>query len=78
MERLGCPVLVMAGTRDEHTTEAQTRALYAAAREPKQLWLVDGAAHVDLARYDPIGYRRRVLAFFHEHLSSGRASAPST
>jgi len=77
IDRLGCPVLVMAGTRDKDTTEAQTRALYAAAREPKQLWLVNGAAHVDLERFDPVGYRRRVLGFFREHLSSDPASAPS-
>lgn len=78
IDRLGCPVLVIGGTRDEHTTEAQTRALYASAREPKELWLVDGAAHVDLARYDPAGYRRRVLGFFREHLSTDPAAAPSS
>ena len=65
--QLTCPVLVIGGERDEHTTAADTRALFAAAREPKSLWLVPGAAHVDL--YGAAGgeYERRLLAFIESH-----------
>jgi fermentation-respiration switch protein FrsA (DUF1100 family) len=48
---------------DEHTTPAETWALFAKAPEPRQLWMVPGAAHVDLYRVAPEEYRRRVLAF---------------
>ena len=58
-----CPVLVIGGTEDRHTTEADTRRLHAAAREPKELWLIPGAGHVDY--FDAVGptYRARVLEF---------------
>jgi len=60
---LRCPVLVVGGMADRHTTEADTRALYEAAGEPRQLWLIPGVAHVDYL--DAMGdvYRERVLAF---------------
>lgn len=60
---VGCPVFVLGGTADDRTTPEETKRLFSAAREPKQLWLVPGAAHVDLARFAPAEYRRRVLAF---------------
>ena len=64
-----CPVLIISGTRDVHTTAAQTQALFAAANAPKELWLVPGAAHVDLIRYDPRGYEDHVLGFLVRHLT---------
>ena len=39
------PLLVIHGTEDRRITEEQVRELYAAAAEPKSLWLVDGASH---------------------------------
>jgi alpha-beta hydrolase superfamily lysophospholipase len=70
---LRCPVLVAAGAADRHTTEAQTRRLFAAAPEPKQLWLVPGAAHVDLLWHDPAGYRARVLGFLDTYVRPQRS-----
>lgn len=66
--RLGAPVLVLAGDADRHTPLAETRRLYDAAQEPKGLWVVPGAAHVDLYTYAGPEYARRVLAFFAQHL----------
>ena len=60
---LGCPVLVVSGTADTHTTEAETRTLFDAASEPKQLLLFEGADHTDLHAFDPETYEREVLAF---------------
>jgi alpha-beta hydrolase superfamily lysophospholipase len=62
---VGCPVFVLSGTDDRHTTPADTAAMFATAKEPKQLWMVNGAAHVDLYGHDPSGYRDRVLDFLH-------------
>ena len=63
-----CPVLVIGGTEDRHTTESDTRRLYAAARDPKELWLVPGAAHVDYFETVGPAYRARVLAFLESAL----------
>lgn len=63
------PVLIIAGTEDRHTPLAQARRLFEAANEPKAFWAVDGAAHVDIHRFDPDGYRRRVLGFLENHLT---------
>lgn len=62
------PVLVLAGTADRHTTEAQSRALFAAANDPKDLWLVPGATHDDLHRFDPRGYAEHVVGFLDRYL----------
>jgi alpha-beta hydrolase superfamily lysophospholipase len=66
--RLGAPVLVVAGSRDEHTTLAESQELFAAAGEPKQMWIVEGAKHQDLLRYDPNGYEEHVVEFLNRNL----------
>jgi len=69
VDRLGAPVLVVAGSRDEHTTAAESEELFRAAVEPKRLWIVDGARHQDLLAYDPAGYESHVvLGFLRKHL----------
>lgn len=66
---LGCPVLVLSGTLDAHTPEAETRRLYDAAAEPKQLHLVDGAEHIDLHAFAPAEYEAVVLEFLESALA---------
>jgi alpha-beta hydrolase superfamily lysophospholipase len=61
--QIGCPVLVASGTADRHTTMEDTRVLFEAAREPKELWWVEGATHVDLLEFAGDRYRQRILAF---------------
>jgi alpha-beta hydrolase superfamily lysophospholipase len=60
---IGCPVLLIGGTLDQHTTVADTEVLFAAAREPKELWLIPNAAHVDFLEFAGDDYRRRILSF---------------
>lgn len=62
------PILIAAGTLDLHTTAAETRRIYAAVRAPKSLWMVAGAAHVDLHRFARDEYERRVGGFLAERL----------
>jgi dienelactone hydrolase len=50
------PLWVAAGTADRHTRWPETEALFAAAPEPKRLWPVAGAAHVDLHAFDGPAY----------------------
>ena len=66
--RLRSPLLLVAGSEDQHTTLAETERLFAAAAEPKSLWIVQGAAHVDLHRVDRAAYEARVGGFLASHL----------
>lgn len=68
--KLGAPVLVVGGSRDAHTTEEETRELFAAAAKPKDLWIVDGAGHQDFARFDRSGYEAAVVGFLTRHLDA--------
>src|SRR5215831_15323111 len=45
--RLHVPLLLIAGAADRHATLAEMNQLYAQANEPKQLWVIAGAKHVD-------------------------------
>ncbi len=62
------PLLVMHGLADETIGPADGEAIFAAAGEPKELWLIPGVAHGDGARDAPDEYRRRIVAFFDENL----------
>ena len=62
------PLLVAAGTEDRHTRWPETEALFAAAREPKSLWPVRGAAHVDLHAFDAAAYEAGLLPWLQHHL----------
>lgn len=66
--RLRAPLLLISGSADRHTLWVETEALFAAAREPKQLWQVPGAEHVDLFAFEPTAYAARVLPFLQQHL----------
>lgn len=57
------PLLMIAGSEDRHTTITETKAMFASANEPKELWVVDGAAHVDLQAFAPAEYEKRVVDF---------------
>jgi pimeloyl-ACP methyl ester carboxylesterase len=62
------PKLFIAGTADRDTTLPESQALFAAAAEPKQLWLVNGAAHVDMHAFAKGEYERRILDFMANNL----------
>jgi fermentation-respiration switch protein FrsA (DUF1100 family) len=66
--RLGSPVLVVAGSKDEHTTLAESQELFDAASAPKAMWVVEGAQHQDFLAYDPRGYDAHVVEFLIETL----------
>lgn len=66
--RLAAPVLIAAGSKDDHTTLAESQELYDAAANPKLLWVVEGAGHEDFLALDPRGYEDHVLEFLMENL----------
>lgn len=71
IDRIGAikaPKLFIAGAKDRHTKLAESRELFAAASEPKELWVVEEAEHVDVHQVAQEEYERRVLNFFEKHL----------
>jgi len=46
-EQLTCPLLVIAGTDDRIVPVADTQLLFDAARDPKEMLVIDGAGHND-------------------------------
>ena len=61
--KLSCPVFVINGDRDTHTTPADAREIFDRAREPKSWWLVPGAAHVDIYGFARQDYEDHLLNF---------------
>lgn len=59
----GCPILIFAGEKDRHTRTGDTQMLFDHARQPKQLWIVPNASHVDLYGAAPQEYEKHVLEF---------------
>ena len=48
MGQVQAPLLVLQGARDQVVPPAMGRAVFAAAREPKQLWVAEAAGHNDI------------------------------
>lgn len=71
--KLPCPVFILHGERDAHTFSTSARAVFARAREPKSLWIVPGAAHVDLYGFAKGEYEQRLLAFIQRSTATGAA-----
>ena len=68
ISQLGAPVLIAAGSKDEHTTLEETQELFNAAASPKSLWIVEGARHQDLLEFDRNGYEKHVAGFLMQAL----------
>jgi uncharacterized protein len=75
ISKVGCPVLLIGGAHDRHTTPADTQLMFARAVQPKELWLVSNAAHVDFHRSATDEYERRVLRFLARSLPGPRSNS---
>jgi hypothetical protein len=58
------PVLLICDAGDTVLPCRHTRRIYAAARGPKQMWVVARAFHTAALGYEPAVFGRRVLQFF--------------
>lgn len=61
-------LLLIAPQGDQLISWHQSEKLLAAAGEPKELYVVPGAAHAEAYAVDPEAYRSRVLGFLERHL----------
>jgi pimeloyl-ACP methyl ester carboxylesterase len=70
MGQIGAPVLIVNGTQDSYTSIEDARALFAAASNPKELWAVEGAGHVDLHAFAKAQYEQRVGDFLGRYMAA--------
>jgi uncharacterized protein len=61
-------VFILGGTLDTTVPEYMGRQLFAAAGDPKELWIVPGARHGDYIHVAPQAYRTRLTEFFRRSL----------
>lgn len=70
IDRINCPLLIMAGEDDDYVVfERNGEILFSKAKEPKELWLVNGAKHTDIK--DVVGYaeyRNRIAGFVEQYM----------
>ncbi|GAC1445570.1 MAG: hypothetical protein NVSMB52_07130 [Chloroflexota bacterium] len=58
------PILIIQGTADTTVPVSDSQANFAAAKAPKQLWWVKGAAHAQSLFVERSAYQHRVIKFF--------------
>ena len=58
------PVLLISGLKDHNIPRRHAKAIYNAAKGPKELWLVPGAHHQKALQTAPQEFQQRVLKFF--------------
>lgn len=69
------PLLIVHGANDQLTPADHAHRLYAAAGEPKELWVVAGAPHAGAYFADRQAYVARVAAFLDRALAGTAAAA---
>jgi uncharacterized protein len=65
VDRLSCPLLVIAAARDSVVPSEQSRRLYEAARPPKHLVIIEGVDHNDYELLAGPRMRAEILQFLH-------------
>jgi len=66
-------LILIHGANDPYTSTEEVRALFAAAGEPKEIWVVRGANHRDVDEVEPEAYKDKVMTFFARWLEGGEA-----
>ncbi|MFN7135104.1 MAG: alpha/beta hydrolase, partial [Myxococcales bacterium] len=64
IDRVGAPLQVFHGDRDDYVRSAYGEELHRRARDPKRFWLVPGADHGGIPKAP--GYDERIVSFFDE------------
>jgi len=70
------PVLLICDEKDEALPCRHTQMIYAAARGPKQIWVVPNAFHTAALGFQPEEFKRRVFEFFATY-SKAPANSPA-
>ncbi|MGB4785881.1 MAG: hypothetical protein WAQ77_14280, partial [Candidatus Acidiferrum sp.] len=70
------PILLICDEKDVALPCRHSEMIYAGARGPRQLWVVPGAFHTAALGFQPVEFRRRVLAFFGEVTAKSANDTP--
>ena len=62
-------VLLIAGEDDQHTTLKESKIMFKQLYEPKELWIVPNAKHIDFDALLGKEYEERVLHFFNSKIA---------
>ena len=62
--------MLIHGSQDHRMPVTEARALFEASGEPKELFMVDGANHLEGFAMDPAKYLQRLIRFFQKHLTT--------
>ncbi len=68
MDKVTGAVLIIAGEKDKHTTIEESKEMFKKAHEPRELWVVKGAKHIDFDSLLGKQYEERVLDFLGEYM----------
>jgi len=68
------PLFILHGTADTLIDARYSSMVFANANEPKELWLIEGAKHNDMAEVGGEEYRKRVLGFFERYLGAQKGN----
>lgn len=68
------PIFIIHGTADTVVPPANSERNFAAANQPKRIWWVAGAGHVEARTLDTSEYELRVVQFFRQSLDVSIAS----
>jgi fermentation-respiration switch protein FrsA (DUF1100 family) len=71
------PIFIIHGTADDVVPPDNSEQNFGAAKQPKQIWWVPGAGHVEARTLDPSDYQLRVIQFFHQSLDVSIAATPA-
>lgn len=64
------PIFIIQGGGDIRMPVAEGEALYHAAKEPKEIWVVPGADHGAIQETTPDEYKKRILNFFEKWMKN--------
>jgi esterase/lipase len=59
-------VMFVIGSKDRHSTVLESKQMYLQAKEPKELWIIDGAGHANFDKFLGEEYNRKILNFLEE------------
>jgi uncharacterized protein len=70
------PLLFIHGDADKIIPLEMSKALFDAAKEPKELWIIPGAGHLECRRKAGAEYEKKVAAFFDAASALGGSKMP--
>jgi len=69
VQQIHVPLLILHGTADTLIRSTYSEQVYANANPPKELWLIAGARHDNMAEVGGKAYEDRIVAFFENTLT---------